>query len=364
MRIAGESSIVPDDVTKIEIFRAGISKVVTTYKLCVGTDGVPYVVQMLKSSRFPAYDARLQAAMMLWRYRPYTIDGVATRVCTGVTFIYQQPASPRSPVALIHTPPQAQLALISRGTEPAAPLRLSPTRGHQQSVVMTFRESVQLSFPGQNPQPPHSTSLMLSGITEVTQASDGGDLRYVTDIEKSELNVDGDIARDTVASVKIEGGASTLGETSRTVFHPPQTRRDADGLDRAYQSLVTWPVLPRDPVGLGAQWEVTTHERHDDLQIIVVTRYTLTARTATSATITGELKISPSPKMLQDRRFRSVTGYGRLAATIYQGRLYPQLERAMHLEVKVLTSGNTEVTYAIEESHGFSLPSPQGKPAK
>jgi TonB family protein len=90
LRISGDKNIVPDDLTKVEISRSGKGKIVTSYKLCLSTAGSISSVSVLKSSGFPAYDAKIQREMRTWRYRPYVVDGKASPVCTAVTYIYSQ----------------------------------------------------------------------------------------------------------------------------------------------------------------------------------------------------------------------------------------------------------------------------------
>ncbi|MEO8701476.1 MAG: hypothetical protein ABI867_15625 [Kofleriaceae bacterium] len=95
MRVAGDRHISPDDVTKTEIQRSGKTKIVGSFKLCIDIDGKPTGVATLKSTGFPAYDAKLTAGMRQWRYRPYTVNGKQTTVCTAITFVYsQQDADP------------------------------------------------------------------------------------------------------------------------------------------------------------------------------------------------------------------------------------------------------------------------------
>ncbi len=89
-RIAGEKMIVPNDVTKTEISRSGKDKIVGSYKLCLTVDGNISTISQLKSTGFGAYDAKIQAEMRNWRYRPYMVNGRAVPVCTAVTFIYSQ----------------------------------------------------------------------------------------------------------------------------------------------------------------------------------------------------------------------------------------------------------------------------------
>ncbi len=89
-RIAGNKNIVPADVTKTEIQRSGKDKVVGSYKLCITTDGSVSSISQLKTTTFPAYDAKIQSEMRSWKYRPYMVNGRAVPVCTAVTFIYSQ----------------------------------------------------------------------------------------------------------------------------------------------------------------------------------------------------------------------------------------------------------------------------------
>jgi hypothetical protein len=90
-RISGEKNIVPDDATKTEISRAGKDKLVGSYKLCITAEGSIKTVNQLKSTGFAAYDQKIMNTIRgEWRYRPFTVDGRATPVCTAVTFIYSQ----------------------------------------------------------------------------------------------------------------------------------------------------------------------------------------------------------------------------------------------------------------------------------
>jgi protein TonB len=96
-RVSGEKNIVPDDITKTEIARAGKEKVVGSFKLCLDTTGAPSAVKQLKSTGFSKYDEKIISGIKTWRYRPYEVDGKPTPVCTAVTFIYSQPSPPPPP---------------------------------------------------------------------------------------------------------------------------------------------------------------------------------------------------------------------------------------------------------------------------
>ncbi len=89
-RIAGDKMIVPNDVTKTEIQRSGKDKIVGSYKLCLTVEGNIASITQLKSTGFGAYDAKIQAEMRNWRYKPFLVNGKTVPVCTAVTFIYSQ----------------------------------------------------------------------------------------------------------------------------------------------------------------------------------------------------------------------------------------------------------------------------------
>jgi hypothetical protein len=87
MRVSGTKLITPDAVTRQQIAKAA-RRVIGSFKLCISTTGAVSSLGMLKSTGFAAYDAKITREMHTWKYRPYLVSGVATPVCTAVTFIY------------------------------------------------------------------------------------------------------------------------------------------------------------------------------------------------------------------------------------------------------------------------------------
>ena len=89
-RISGEKQILPDDVTKTEIQRAGKTQFMVPVKVCVATNGAVSDVRMLKSSDLPAYDQKLNREIRKWRYTPFTVNGMPAPACGMVNFAYRQ----------------------------------------------------------------------------------------------------------------------------------------------------------------------------------------------------------------------------------------------------------------------------------
>ncbi len=89
-RVAGDKNILPDDVTKTEIQRSGKTQLMVPVKVCIDRAGAISSVKVLKSSGFPAYDAKLTREINKWRYRPFSVNGTPTPVCSAIQFIYRQ----------------------------------------------------------------------------------------------------------------------------------------------------------------------------------------------------------------------------------------------------------------------------------
>ena len=68
--------------------RAGTSRVVASFQVCLDTNGNVASTRQLEPSGYPGYDAELVRGLSTWRYKPYTLNGRGIAVCSVVTFIY------------------------------------------------------------------------------------------------------------------------------------------------------------------------------------------------------------------------------------------------------------------------------------
>lgn len=90
-RVAGNEQIQPDDITKLEVSRAGKTRLAMSVKVCVGSAGdVTAATQIGSGTGFAAYDAKIVRAVSAWRYNPFVINGRATPACSVVQFVYVQ----------------------------------------------------------------------------------------------------------------------------------------------------------------------------------------------------------------------------------------------------------------------------------
>ena len=89
-RISGDKNIFPDDVTKTEIQRSGKTQLMVPVKVCIDRAGNIASVKVMKSSGFALYDQKLDREIRKWRYKPFSVNGTPTPVCSAIQFIYRQ----------------------------------------------------------------------------------------------------------------------------------------------------------------------------------------------------------------------------------------------------------------------------------
>jgi TonB family protein len=92
VRISGDPNVVPPDSVKQEMVSARKALLTGAFKVCVDLDGNVTAVTAISPSGHPDFDRRVLERAKTWRYRPGLLDGQPTRVCTGVTLVYYQPA--------------------------------------------------------------------------------------------------------------------------------------------------------------------------------------------------------------------------------------------------------------------------------
>lgn len=89
-RIAGNKLILPDDGVKRAMAKRHDGSIVGAFRLCLDESGHVESVLPIRSTGYASYDRELMAGIWKWVYSPFLVDGVATPVCTAVTFHYSQ----------------------------------------------------------------------------------------------------------------------------------------------------------------------------------------------------------------------------------------------------------------------------------
>lgn len=141
MRISGDPNVVPPDPVKQEMASARQALLTGAYKVCVDVDGSVTAVTALSPSGHPDFDRLVIERARSWQYRPALLDGKPTRICTGVTLVYYQPAFSEAGAQLSTLHQQLVAALT---TAPDCPQREQLlhqfTREHAAEIAAVHRE--------------------------------------------------------------------------------------------------------------------------------------------------------------------------------------------------------------------------------
>jgi TonB family protein len=83
--VSGERQIHPEDTTRTRMSRDGLTRTKVVVKMCLSGAGRVTSLEMIASSGYPEYDAKIRTKMRAWRYSPFKGDAT---ICTPVTFHY------------------------------------------------------------------------------------------------------------------------------------------------------------------------------------------------------------------------------------------------------------------------------------
>jgi hypothetical protein len=240
-----------------------------------------------------------------------------------------RPGAPAGPVEVKIPPAQTTVRLVTDGQGKKQVLRYSPRPGARQTV------EVAMDFTGrQDAEEATAPTIVLlcdartgavdrDGAADYTLTVTGADARPVTGSDRTPQDLKpalAGLAGLTIAGKRGANGAT--GEVTLRLEHPPASSDDALGLIR--ETLPVLPVLPTEPVGVGAKWQATTAARlADKLDITQVTDYEVTAHDGASWTIKGTTKVSGKDQKIDNATISAISGTGTSETTIADGAMYP-----------------------------------------
>ena len=236
-----------------------------------------------------------------------------------------------------------QVKLIEPGAEPRKKLRLHPTEGDKQTLVMNMQMDMEMSVAGnKTPSVKIPPMIMTMEITP-TKVSPEGDISYDTVITDATVAEDAEampqvtqVLKSSLASIKGMSGSGTI--TSRGIGKTmelkvpegadPQVRQMVDQT-RDLFSKGTSP-MPEEAVGQGAKWEVkmpiksggVAIQQTTTTELVSVDGERITTKSLISQTAGKQQIQSPmAPGMKVD--LSKMTGSGTGTSTLDMTRLLP-----------------------------------------
>ncbi|MGN6106427.1 MAG: hypothetical protein ACTHU0_15080 [Kofleriaceae bacterium] len=233
-----------------------------------------------------------------------------------------EPADPNGPIEHLAPNLGANVKLVSKGKGTLAPLRYSATLGSKQQVEVAMNLAVQMRVGGQLQKQVVPTHVLIGEVE--TKGVEENRAEYVFTVAGLDWrDLPGSLpaadfkALGAPTGLVISGAVGPFGLVGNTTLRSERSTPTAESaLKLVRGNLPSWPVLPNEPVGVGAKWKTTTTWWVDGAGgVTQVTDYDVVSRSGATWTIKGKTKISGA-----------LTGTGTTEATITDGALYPSFK--------------------------------------
>jgi hypothetical protein len=243
------------------------------------------------------------------------------------------PPEPKGPIEIKLPAQQTTVKLVAKGKGKLAPLRYTGKAGGKQQVelALDFASSEAMGTEKNETVLP---TIVLVGEAETRTVDKDGRADYA-------ITVSGTDARDVAgARVKAEelkvmlgsliglviGGSvaanGTAGDVTMRVEKPDRLTEGA--LEMVKLTLPVLPILPTEPVGVGAKWQTTTTTKlAEKIDVTQTTDYELVAAKGNTWTIKGKTAVSGVDQDLHGGKISNIHGSGTSELTLAAGALYP-----------------------------------------
>ncbi|HLL22625.1 MAG TPA: hypothetical protein VK427_10855 [Kofleriaceae bacterium] len=280
--------------------------------------------------------------------------------------------------------PAVTVKLVNGGKGKKAALKYTAKAGTKQAVevVMSFAQTA--SVDGQSDSQVVPT-IVLTGEAETKAVDANGRAEYTfavastdaRDVQGAAVPVDKfKTALASLAGLVISGAVDPNGVSTETTMRIEKPDPLSTGaLDLVKVTLPGWPVLPKEPVGVGAKWQTTANTvlraapGDKGIEMTHVTTYELVSRKGTTSTIKSKTTVSGKDQEYNGGKISKINGTGTSQITLEDGVLYPtaksaietnltasEKEKSMQLAFKIGGEINTKAA-------GTSAPAPTPAPA-
>ena len=251
-------------------------------------------------------------------------------------------AAPVGPIEVKIPAQRTTVKLVSKGKGKLAPLRYAGQAGGKQQVELALDFSSTETLGAQKNETAIPT-IVLIGEAETRAVDKDGRADYA-------ITVSGTDARDVAgARVKPEelkimlgsltglviGGSvaanGTAGEVTMRVEKPDRLTEGA--LEMVRLTLPVLPLLPAEPVGVGAKWQTTTTTKlAEKISVTQVTDYELVAAKNNTWSIKGTTAVSGTDQELHGGKISNIRGSGQSELLLAPGALYPTYKASVETQ--------------------------------
>jgi hypothetical protein len=251
-----------------------------------------------------------------------------------------EPAKPLPPLEVKVEVPAVTVKLVNAGRGKKAPLKYTAKAGTKQQVevVMSFAQTA--SVDGQSDAQVVPT-IVLAGEAETKAVDASGKADYALavastdarDVQGATVAVPVDqfkLALASLAGLVISGSVDANGTTAETLLRIEKPDKlSAGALDLIKITFPAWPVLPKEPVGVGAKWQTTSNNTlraapgDKGIEMTHTTNYELVSKTGTTYTIKSKTTVTGKDQEYKGGKISKINGTGTSEIKLDEGALYP-----------------------------------------
>ncbi len=272
-----------------------------------------------------------------------------------------------------------EVILLSPGAEPRRVLRYRPVPGTKETMVTRITTEESTRFGDQEPMEMSLPTMSFRIGLEVTDVKQNGDISFVWESVETTLDpVEGmpppalEAMRRMAKSIEGRSGSGRLSARgiNRDLRHDTPPPEGADV--QLFFALITEIVeqvsspLPKEPVGIGARWEVTTAKDHiEGIRITQTVTYELESLGENEAHLRLYIAVAALDQALEhpaipanaNVRLKRVHGDGKGELVIDFDRLVPRrslfvVESRSEMSV---TDGEEEQELSVGRKHRFEM---------
>jgi len=263
-----------------------------------------------------------------------------------------EPPPKPQPVDASLAAPKVTVKLVSPGKGKRAPLKVTPKAGAKQAIELAL-DFGQRAEQGTNKEADPILTFVFAGDAEVKDVDKDGAATYgvvVTDVDARAVGAT--VSADKLAALKqdlavlkglvIGGAIAANGSGSELKLH-----LDAAGdkgraaLELLQLALPTWPVLPVEPIAVGAKWQVVavTKMVQTPIEVTHTTEYELVAHKGDAWTIKGTTKVTGTDQSFGPAQVSKIGGTGTIEVAVVDGALYPTMKTTLSTEFVAAKTG-------------------------
>jgi len=269
--------------------------------------------------------------------------------------------TPPEPSTTSTTIPEVTANVVDPGAAPRDVLRIRLTEGDEATVAFTSDLAIDQTVGDrtQRLDSPPITQVLTYTVTDVDET--GADLTvHLDDVtinpKGSGLSDDAIDALDAELAAMVgltgQGHLSEQGQFTEAAFELPDGADQdlATQVDQLTTQMATFgPVLPTEPVGIGATWETTTTAAIGGAAVELTTRTTLTAVDDNSVSYTAALTSNAEPQALDAATLADGTSARLVSSSLTGTSTGTQSLTQPRFELRATMSGPQELVVTGDE---------------